>query len=74
MSKYLSAFPELEGKSVRFFLGGGDRGYVQGPVKKVDGNMIHIMKDGEIKGTMHSITLNADHVLFFEYDMVTRMD
>ncbi|MEE8106646.1 MAG: hypothetical protein V3T86_14010 [Planctomycetota bacterium] len=74
MSKFISAVHELKGKKVRFYLGGGDRGYVQGPVEKVEDDLIYILKEGEIRGTMHAITLNAKMVLFYEMDIVTRTD
>jgi len=74
MSKFLSAVHELKGKKVRFYLGGGDRGYVQGPVQDVEDDLIYILKEGEIRGTMHAITLNAKMVLFYEMDIVTRVE
>ena len=74
MSKFLSAVHELKGKKVRFYLGGGDRGYVQGPVVRVEDDLIYILKEGEIRGTMHAITLNAKQVLFYEIDIVTRKE
>ena len=70
MSKFVSTLSELQGKKVRFFVGGGEKGYVQGPVERVDGNMIYILKEGEIRGTMHAITVNADEVRYFEQDIL----
>ncbi|MCZ6787029.1 MAG: hypothetical protein O7E54_07670 [Planctomycetota bacterium] len=70
MSKFVSSISELQGKKVRFFVGGGEKGYVQGPVERVDGNMIYILKEGEIRGTMHAITVNADEVRYFEQDIL----
>ncbi len=70
MSKFVSSLSELQGKKVRFFVGGGEKGYVQGPVERVDGNMIYILKEGEIRGTMHAITVNADEVRYFEQDIL----
>ncbi|NJN14697.1 MAG: hypothetical protein HC813_03550 [Planctomycetes bacterium] len=64
----------LQGKKVRFFLGGGDRGWIQGPVKSVEGNLIYIEKDGEIRGTMHAITINADFVRYYEVDKLVGRD
>jgi len=68
MSKFLEAIKALEGKKARFFLGGGDRGWIQGPIRKVDGNLLYIEKDGEIRGTLHCITVNADAIRYFEMD------
>ncbi|MGH7163517.1 MAG: hypothetical protein ACREID_08530 [Planctomycetota bacterium] len=70
MSKFNTALSELAGKKVRFYLGGGDRGVVQGPVDRVDGNLIFIQKEGEIRGTLHTITINADLVRYFEIDVL----
>ncbi len=70
MSKFVSSLSELQGKKVRLFVGGGDKGYVQGPVERVDGNLIYILKEGEIRGTMHAITVNADEVRYFEQDIL----
>ena len=70
MSKFVSALSELQGKKVRFYVGGGEKGYVQGPVERVDGNLIYILKEGEIRGTMHAITVNADEVRYFEQDIL----
>ena len=70
MSKFFEGISALEGQKVRFFLGGDETGIVQGPVKKVDGNMIYIVKDGDIRGTMHTITVNADAVRYYEIDIL----
>jgi hypothetical protein len=70
MSKFVSSISELQGKKIRFFVGGGEKGYVQGPVERVDGNLIYILKEGEIRGTMHAITVNADEVRYFEQDIL----
>ncbi len=70
MSKFFEAISELKGQKVRFFLGGDENGVVQGPVEKVDGNMIYIVKDGDIRGTMHTITVNADAVRYYEIDIL----
>ena len=72
MSKYLESFAALTGKKVRFYTGGGDRGLVQGPVVKVDGDIVFIEKEGEIRGTLHTITINAAAVLYYEIDTLTR--
>jgi hypothetical protein len=72
MSRFAEALSELEGKKVRFYLGGGQGGYVQGPVKKVDGNLIYIEKEGEIRGTMHTITIHADSIRFYEIDILVK--
>ena len=70
MSKFVSSLSELQGKKVRLFVGGGDKGYVQGPVERVDGNLIYILKEGEIRGTMHAITVNADDIRYYEQDIL----
>ena len=64
MSRFAQSISDLKGQKVRFYLGGGDRGYIQGPVVNVEENYIYIEKDGEIRGTMHTISINADHVRF----------
>lgn len=74
MSRFFESIAELPGKKVRFYLGGGERGIIQGPVKSVDGNLIFIEKEGEIRGTMHTITLNVDAVRYYEIDIVTGGD
>ena len=74
MSRYFESIGDLAGKKVRFYVGGGDRGYVQGPVLKVEGNMIYIEKEGEIRGTMKTITINAAQIRYFEMDTVIRTD
>jgi len=72
MSKFAEALTRLEGKKVRFFLGGADKGFVQGPVKTVDGDRIIIQKEGEIRGTMHTISIKASEVRYFEIDTLVR--
>lgn len=74
MSKFLEAIGGLAGEKVRFYTGGGDRGYIQGPVKKVEGDLIYIEKEGEIRGTVHTITVHADSVRYYEIDIVTAGD
>jgi len=74
MNEFQQALSGLAGKKVRFYCGGGERGFQQGPVLRVEGNLIYIEKEGEIRGTMHTITINADTVRFFEIDTVTRTD
>ncbi len=74
MSKFFESLAELQGKKVRFYTGGGEPGIIQGPVTKVDGNLIFIEKDGDIRGTMHTITVNADTVLFYEQDVLTDLE
>ncbi len=68
MSKFAEAVAGLTGKKVRFYLGGGERGYVQGPIGKVDGNLIFIEKEGQIRGTIQTMTINADMIHYFEID------
>ncbi|MHC4973207.1 MAG: hypothetical protein ACYTG3_12830 [Planctomycetota bacterium] len=72
MSKFAEALAGLAGKKVRFFLGGGEKGFVQGPVKWVDGDRIVIQKEGEIRGTMHTISIRADQVRYFEIDTLVK--
>ena len=57
-----------------YSVGGGNRGYIQGPVKRVDGDLIYIEKEGEIRGTMHTITVHASSVRYYEIDIVTAGD
>ena len=71
MSKFFESLAELQGKKIRFYTGGGEQGVIQGPVTKIDGNLIFIEKDGDIRGTMHTITVNADTVRFYEQDVLT---
>ena len=70
MSKFFESLAGLQGKKVRFYTGGGERGFVQGPVARVDGDLIYIEKDGDIRGTMHIITVHADAVRFYEEDIL----
>lgn len=72
MSKFAETLAGLAGKKVRFFVGGGEKGFVQGPVKEVDGDRIVIEKEGEIRGTMHTISIKADEVLYFEIDTLVK--
>ncbi len=68
MSEFHAAVAKLAGQKVRFFVGGAELGYVQGPVVKAEGNMIHIEKEGEIRGTIHTITINVDQIRYYEID------
>ncbi|MGQ0614629.1 MAG: hypothetical protein ACT4PV_12915 [Planctomycetaceae bacterium] len=70
MSKFSNSISELQGKKVKFYLGGGKEGFVQGRIDKVDGNLIYIQKEGEIRGTLHTITINSDLVCFYEIDLL----
>jgi hypothetical protein len=72
MSNFAEALTGLAGKKVRFFVGGGERGFIQGPVKRVDGDRIVIQKEGEIRGTMHTISVRADDVRYFEIDTLVK--
>ena len=74
MSKFNEVLAELAGKKVRFYVGGGERGFVQGPVVRVEGDLLYIEKEGEIRGTVHTITIRADSVRMFEIDTITRTD
>ncbi|MEM8886232.1 MAG: hypothetical protein AAGD14_19390 [Planctomycetota bacterium] len=67
-SQFLQSIRELAGKKVRFYTGGGDRGFVQGPVARVDGDLIYIEKQGDIKGTLYTLTLHATAVRYYEID------
>jgi hypothetical protein len=73
MSKFAHAISELAGKKVRFYLGGSD-GYVHGKVHEVDGNMIFIQEAGAIHGTIHTVTINADHVRYYEIDLIGTLE
>ena len=72
MSNYLASFAELAGKKVRFYTGGGDRGIIQGPVVRVEGDLVVIEKEGEIRGTLHTITVHANAVRYYEIDTLAR--
>ena len=74
MSRFADSIKDLQGKKVRFFLGGGAQGYIQGPVMKVEDDLIYIEKEGEIRGTQHVITIHAAAVRFYEFDMVARKE
>ena len=71
-SQFLQAVRELAGKKVRFYTGGGDRGYVQGPVRRVDGDLIYIEKEGEIRGTLNTLTIHAASVRYYEIDVLVQ--
>jgi hypothetical protein len=74
MSRFYESIADLVKKKVRFYVGGGEKGFVQGPVTKVDGNVIYIEKEGEIRGPMHTITLNIDAIRFYEIDKLVATD
>ena len=74
MSKFSGAISELGGKKVRFYLGGGELGLVRGTVHHVDGNLIYIQEAGGIHGTVHTVTLNAEHVRFYEIDLIGNIE
>jgi folate-dependent phosphoribosylglycinamide formyltransferase PurN len=67
-NRFAEAIRGLTGVKARFYVGGGERGYFQGPVVKVDGNLIYIEKQGPIRGTIQTITINADYVVYYEID------
>jgi hypothetical protein len=67
-NRFLDEVRKLVGNKVRFYMGGGERGYLQGPVVKVEGNFIYIEKEGPIRGTIQTISLNADYVVYYEID------
>jgi hypothetical protein len=69
---FLDAISKLPGQKVRFYVGGGERGYIQGPVAKVEGNLVYIEKEGPIRGTIQTISINADFVHYFEIDKLVK--
>jgi len=69
-NEFQQALRALAGKKVRFYTGGGDRGYIQGPVKRVDGDLIYIEKQGEIRGTLNTLTVHASAVRYYEIDVL----
>ena len=73
-SEFLKAVQALEGKKVRFYTGGGDRGFVQGPVMRVTGDYIYIEKEGEIRGTVKTLSINASSVRYYEIDKLVQTD
>lgn len=73
-SEFLKAIQGLEGKKVRFYTGGGDRGFVQGPVVRVAGDLVYIEKEGEIRGTVHTLTIHAASVRYYEIDRLVDTD
>lgn len=70
-SRFRESVRDLAGQKVRMYVGGGDRGYIQGPVQKVDGDLIYIEKEGQIRGTLQTITIYAAAVLYYEIDVVS---
>ena len=73
-SNFFKAIQALPGKKVRFYTGGGDRGFIQGPVMKVEGDMIYVEKEGEIRGTVHTLTISALAVRYYEIDRLVDTD
>jgi hypothetical protein len=67
-NRFFEELKKLAGQKVRFYMGGGERGYLQGPVVKVDGNFIYIEKEGPIRGTIQTMSLNANYVVYYEID------
>jgi len=65
---FREALSRLPGQKGRFYLGGGERGYIQGPVVKVEGNFLYIEKEGPIRGTIQTISVNADFIHYYEID------
>ena len=72
MSKFHEELVALKGKKVRFYTGGGEQGFVQGPVEKVEGDLVYLEKEGAIRGTRHGITIQASHIRYFEIEIVTQ--
>jgi hypothetical protein len=73
-SEFLKAIQQLEGKKVRFYTGGGDRGFIQGPVLKVSGDYIYIEKEGEIRGTVKTLSIQATTVRYYEIDRLVETE
>ena len=73
-SDFYKAIQNLAGQKVRFYTGGGDRGFIQGPVVRVEGDMIYVEKEGEIRGTVHTLTIHAGSVRYYEIDRLVQTD
>lgn len=72
LSRFTEALAKLPGQKVRFYMGGGERGYLQGPVVRVDGNFLYIEKEGPIRGTIQTISINADFIVYYEIDKLSQ--
>jgi hypothetical protein len=72
MSKFNEEIAALKDRKVRFYTGGGESGFVQGPVIKVEGDLIYIEKEGAIRGTRHGITIQTSQIRYFEIEIVTQ--
>ena len=73
-SVFLKTVQALQGKKCRFYTGGGDRGFIQGPVVRVDGDLVYVEKEGEIRGTVHTLTIHAHAIRYFEIDRLVDTD
>ncbi len=71
-NRFLEEIRKLPGQKVRFYLGGGERGYLQGPVVKVEGNFLYIEKEGPIRGTIQTISINAEFIHYYEIDKLVQ--
>lgn len=71
-NRFLEEIRKLPGQKARFYMGGGEHGYLQGPVVRVDGNFIYIEKEGPIRGTIQTISINADYVHYYEIDKLVQ--
>jgi hypothetical protein len=71
-NRFTEGLAKLPGQKVRFYMGGGERGYLQGPVVKVDGNLLYIEKEGPIRGTIQTISINADFIHYYEIDKLSQ--
>ena len=71
-SQFLQSIRDLAGEKVRFYTGGGERGFVQGPVAKVDGDLIYVEKQGDIRGTLQTLTIRASAVRYYEIDKLVQ--
>ena len=66
--RFLDEIRKLVGQKARFYVGGGERGYLQGPVVRVEGNFLYIEKEGPIRGTIQTISINANFIHYYEID------
>jgi hypothetical protein len=69
---FLQEIRKLPGQKARFYVGGGERGYLQGPVVKVEGNFLYIEKEGPIRGTIQTISMNAEFIHYYEIDKLVQ--
>jgi len=65
---FRDALSKLAGQKARIYMGGGERGYIQGPIVRVEGNFLYIEKDGPIRGTIQTISVNVEFIHYYEID------